>query len=134
MKAIVAIDENYAIGYKSGELIWRCSPDLAHFKRLTSDRTLVVGRKTYQHMPVLKNRRVLVLGRDYYSVDDLLKEDVDWVIGGMQTYKVFAPYCHSLYISHIQHNVLYNIDNAVVYNDIYDDFSHCRIHHTEFKC
>jgi dihydrofolate reductase len=44
-------------------LPWRCPGDLAHFKEVTTGHTLIVGRKTYEKLPALENRRILVVSR-----------------------------------------------------------------------
>ena len=45
MKAIVAVDENWAIGCR-GQLLFRISADLKRFKELTLGRPVILGRKT----------------------------------------------------------------------------------------
>ena len=60
---IYACDENNAIG-KDGDLPWRQSTDLQHFKSITSGGTIVMGRKTWESLPgKLPNRRHVVLTR-----------------------------------------------------------------------
>ena len=41
---IVACDRNGAIG-KDGDLPWRQSTDLQHFKRVTMDSTIIMGEE-----------------------------------------------------------------------------------------
>ena len=60
---IFAADENGAIG-KDGDLPWRQSSDLQYFKQLTLDKTIVMGRKTWESLPgKLPRRRHLVMSR-----------------------------------------------------------------------
>ena len=47
---IYACDLNGAIG-KDGDLPWRQSSDLQHFKRITLGGTIVMGRKTWESLP-----------------------------------------------------------------------------------
>lgn len=50
MRAIVAVDEDNAIGWSDGRLPWRIPEDLKRFKRLTTegqDPLVVMGRKTF---------------------------------------------------------------------------------------
>jgi len=43
---VVAVGENGIIG-RAGRLPWHLRSDLQHFKRLTLDRPVIMGRKTY---------------------------------------------------------------------------------------
>ena len=47
---IVAVAENGVIG-KKGDIPWKCSSDLKHFRRLTMGRPVIMGRKTWQSLP-----------------------------------------------------------------------------------
>ena len=47
---IFACDLNGAIG-KDGDLPWRQSSDLQHFKRITMSKIMVMGRKTCEILP-----------------------------------------------------------------------------------
>ena len=61
LSMIFAADENGAIG-KDGDLPWRQSSDLQYFKQLTLDKTIVMGRKTWESLPgKLPRRRHLVM-------------------------------------------------------------------------
>ena len=44
---VVAASENLAIGYKNA-LPWHISEDLKHFKQITTDHSVVMGRKTFE--------------------------------------------------------------------------------------
>jgi len=50
IKIIVAHDENYVIGYKN-KIPWKNSEDMALFKTLTTNNTVVMGRKTWESIP-----------------------------------------------------------------------------------
>lgn len=62
---IVARAENGAIG-KDGDLPWRLSDDLIHFKTTTKGCPVIMGRKTWESLPVqpLPGRDNIVLSRD----------------------------------------------------------------------
>ena len=47
---IVACDRTGAIG-KDGDLPWRQSTDLQHFKKITMGSNLIMGRKTWDSLP-----------------------------------------------------------------------------------
>ena len=51
MKAIMAISENGVIGNK-GELPWYIPEDMARFVELTKDHDLLMGRKTFETLPI----------------------------------------------------------------------------------
>ena len=58
---IVAIGENHAIG-KNNQLLWHMPNDLKHFKEITSGRTIIMGRKTFDSVgkPLPKRRNIVV--------------------------------------------------------------------------
>ncbi len=61
---VVAVAENGVIG-RANALPWRLPADLAHFKRVTLDKTIVMGRRTWESLPgLLPRRRHIVLSRD----------------------------------------------------------------------
>ena len=101
---IVAVDRNRAIG-RGGDLPWRQSSDLKHFKQKTMDSVVVMGRATFDSIgKPLPGRRNIVLTRnsdwehdgvEIMSFQEILKlgevEDI-FVIGGGQIYELFLPY------------------------------------------
>ncbi len=61
---VAAVAENGVIGCDN-RLPWHLSADLAHFKRLTLDKPIVMGRRTFESLPgLLPRRRHIVLSRD----------------------------------------------------------------------
>ena len=63
MKLILACDPKGGIGYKN-KLPWnKIQGDLPRFKRLTDDCIIVMGRKTWESLPVkpLPNRTNLII-------------------------------------------------------------------------
>src|ERR1700744_4097645 len=65
VSAIVAIAENHAIG-KNNQLLWHMPNDLKHFKDITSGRTIIMGRKTFDSVgkPLPKRRNIVVTRQD----------------------------------------------------------------------
>ena len=60
---IAALDRHYAIG-KGNALPWHLPDDLRHFKALTLNKPVLMGRKTAQSLGrALPKRRNLVLTR-----------------------------------------------------------------------
>ena len=113
---IWAQDINNAIG-KDGDLPWRIPEDLKNFKNITNNATIIMGRKTWDSLPIkpLPNRRNIVISsmeqkdvESYTSIEkciDLLtntEKDLDvYIIGGMSIYKFFYEYANTLYITFI---------------------------------
>jgi len=109
---IVAHSINYGIG-KDNQLLWQISSDLKKFKSLTTKKTIVMGRKTFDSIGrPLPNRRNIILSRDknlqiegvevFNNIDDVLniKEDII-ICGGSEIYKAFLPFCKTLYVSKV---------------------------------
>ncbi len=111
---IVAIAQNNAIG-KDNQLLWHIPQDLKRFKALTTGHTIVMGKRTFESLPVrpLPNRRSVVItdikgekidGCEMaYSISEAidLMEDgrENFVIGGGMVYKQFMPLAHKLYLT-----------------------------------
>ena len=119
MNLIVAVDENWAIGYKN-ELLIRIPADMKMFRQETTGKVVVLGRKTLETFPggqPLKNRTNIILStnKDYnvkdatvvHSIDELLEElknyaDEDiYIIGGETIYRQLLPYCNVAHITKI---------------------------------
>ncbi|GHT76869.1 dihydrofolate reductase [Bacteroidia bacterium] len=114
---IVALGKNNEIG-RNGGLLCYLPGDLKHFKEITTGKTIVMGRKTFDSLPKgpLPNRRNIVISRNpglqiegaevYPSLDyALLKlkdEDEIFIIGGAQIYKQILPDADKLYLTKIQ--------------------------------
>ena len=66
MKAIAAVDQNWAIGNK-GNLLVHISEDMKNFRRLTLEKTVIYGRKTLEtflHAKPLPKRDNIILSRN----------------------------------------------------------------------
>ena len=112
---IWAQDENGGIG-KDGKLPWHISEDLTNFKRLTSGSTILMGRNTWESLPVkpLPERRNIVLSSKvlsdiecYTSVEECIETlDGDgteklFVIGGSTVYRNFIHRADELHITQV---------------------------------
>ena len=103
---IYACDKNNAIG-KDGDLPWRQSTDLQHFKSITSGGTIVMGRKTWESLPgKLPNRRHIVLTRGlrtdvetatFEEIMEMAKSQDLFVIGGGEIYELFLPHAELIH-------------------------------------
>ena len=77
LSIIVAIANNNVIG-KDNKLIWHLPDDLKRFKNLTTGKTIIMGRKTFESLGrVLPNRKHIVLTRNSdFKVDNAMVEVV----------------------------------------------------------
>ncbi len=114
---LVAMDKDGLIG-KDNDLPWRLPNDLKYFKQLTTNHTILMGRKTYESIGrPLPNRINVVLTRNkdfqpegcqvVHSIEEvqkLFKEESNdelFVIGGSDIFKLLLPYTDRLYITKI---------------------------------
>lgn len=99
---IAAITDNNALG-KDNKLLFRLKKDMAHFKNITTDNVVIMGRKTYESIgKTLPNRVNIILSRnmksneDFYTFDSIEKA-IEWskenypqkeifIIGGASVY------------------------------------------------
>ena len=98
MKGIlVAVSPEGIIG-KDNSIPWHYSTDLKRFKRLTLGKTVIMGRRTWESLPVkpLPDRRNIVITRSalegvecFQSIDNALAtcEGDVWFIGGAGIYQ-----------------------------------------------
>lgn len=117
LSIIVAKSKNNVIG-KDNKLIWNIPDDLKRFKKLTTNHTIIMGRKTFESLGrVLLNRKHIVLTNDenytvdnpnvqiIHDVEELSKYEEDnqehFVIGGAMIYKLLLPKCNKLYITEV---------------------------------
>ncbi|MDD2505118.1 MAG: dihydrofolate reductase [Bacilli bacterium] len=113
---IVAVGKNNEIGYKN-KLLWHLPNDLKYFKQKTLNKTIIMGRKTYESLPnKLPNRKHIIITKDLNYVCDekichTIKSVLDYIkttkeecfiIGGSSIYKEFIPYTKYLYITKIE--------------------------------
>lgn len=115
MQLIVAVDQNWAIGYRGDQLFY-IPDDLKRFKALTTGHPVLLGRKTLATFPggkPLKGRENLILSRDrafcpegarvFRDLPSLLTaapED-SFVIGGQSVYTALLPYCSTAYVTRV---------------------------------
>ncbi|MCD8210845.1 MAG: dihydrofolate reductase [Prevotella sp.] len=98
---IAAVAKNRAIGYQ-GKLLYWLPNDLKRFKSLTTNHTIIMGRKTFESLPkgALPLRRNIVLSKEkrdfplcecYSTLEDALKackrDEKVFIIGGESLYR-----------------------------------------------
>jgi dihydrofolate reductase len=102
---VAALARNRIIG-RGNRLPWHLPADLAHFKRLTLDKPIVMGRRTWESLPELLPRRThIVVSRDpdYQAPGALVVTSPEsaiaaagsvpevMVVGGAALYAVLLP-------------------------------------------
>lgn len=113
---IVAVSDDWGIG-RNNDLLWHIPEDLKRFKRLTTGKTVLMGKKTWESLPrkPLPNRRNIVItdipGEKFegaevaYSINEALGKcnngEETFVMGGGSIYRQFMPMADRLYISHV---------------------------------
>ena len=118
ISAIVAVDEDWGIGF-NGELLEKIPEDLKYFKELTTGNTVVMGRKTWDSLPIkpLPNRGNFIISRgtpllmenkairmNLDMIKDTMETNKDenyFIIGGGQIYKELLPFCDRVYVTKI---------------------------------
>lgn len=116
MNLIAAVDRDWGIGLQ-GKLLFHASADFARLKRLTNGKILVMGRKTYESLPVqpLPDRVHIVLStaQKEYPAGIMLCNTIEqvhtalsrfpshgvFVFGGQSVYEQFLLSCDRAYIT-----------------------------------
>ena len=113
IKAIVAVDENGAIG-RQGDLLCHLPADMRHFKERTMGHSIVMGRKTFESFPrrPLPGRQNLVITRSAgwqypgvtvaHSLEQAIamaETDTVFIIGGAQIYEQALPVVDVLHLT-----------------------------------
>jgi dihydrofolate reductase len=117
IKAILACDENWGIG-KNGDMPWLHNrADLQWFKKMTYGQAIVMGRNTWNSLPVkpLPGRQNIVVsstkveGATYtfgqgvkQQIVDLNLEHPVWIIGGGQLIEHCLDIIDELWLSRIE--------------------------------
>ncbi len=123
--AVWARSRNRVIG-RDGDLPWRLSSDLKHFKRLTQGKPCLMGRKTWESLPgVLPGRPHLVLTRDetyeaegaevFTDMRDMVGRGMElagaggvdevMIIGGAQIYSALLPHTDIIFETIVDANI-----------------------------
>ena len=118
---VAAIGENNVIG-RDGQLPWRLKSDLQHFRKVTINKPVIMGRKTYASIgKPLKDRTNIVLTSDLglqapgtvlapsldaalrFARQDAERRGVDeiMIIGGSDVFAAMMPQADRLEITHV---------------------------------
>ena len=72
---IVAGGKNNEIG-KNNQLLWHIPEDLKNFKKITTGKTVIMGKNTYESIgKPLPNRVNIVLSRNFLEIGKKISED-----------------------------------------------------------
>jgi len=113
---IVAVAANWAIG-KDNDLLWHISNDLKWFKKHTSGNPVIMGKKTWESLPLkpLPKRLNIIISdipKEYFegcqtvgSIDEAInimdQEKENFIIGGGSVYAQFLPIAQKLYLTRV---------------------------------
>lgn len=124
---VAAVCRNRIIG-KGNDLVWRDKLDMDRFVELTTGKTVIMGRKTWDFIPqryrplrnrenliVTRNPTLLALPREEYddttssmfvpdltTAIDLAQSDAVMVIGGSQIYEQALPIAKHMYLTEVE--------------------------------
>ena len=113
VEAIVAVDENWAIG-RQCNLLCHLPADMRHFKQVTMGHSIIMGRKTFESFPrrPLPGRQNIVITRNsewqypevtvVHDLDQAIaaaQTDTVFIIGGAQVYELALPRVDVLHLT-----------------------------------
>lgn len=118
LQLIFARARNGVIGHNN-TLPWHLPEDLAHFKATTLGQPVIMGRKTWDSLPVkfrpLPGRTNIVVTRQpdwqsegalvVHSLQEALQacpEQAPWVIGGAELYRLALPWATRVVVTEIE--------------------------------
>lgn len=122
LSLIAAIGYNNELGIDN-HLLWKIPEDLAFYKKMTMGKNIIMGRKTFESMPVkaFAGRKPIVLTTHnidsmcdvvcFDSFDKLLEYIYDtnedfMVVGGAKVYELFIPYVEDMYLTEVQNEYI----------------------------
>ena len=117
---VVALSNNNVIGVNNS-LPWNLKTDLAHFKNYTSNKIIVMGRKTYESIgrPLPKRRNIVITRQQDLVIEGCdvvqsLQQALDLartedheprIIGGATLYQQAFPLTTRLFLTEVQQTV-----------------------------
>lgn len=115
LEIVAAVADNGVIGNRN-KLPWYIKADMQHFRKLTLNKPVIMGRRTYDSigMPLPKRTNIVLtqcfddLTDTCYIFDDIsqakLFAELDvtaMVIGGATIYKQLLPLCSKLHLTRV---------------------------------
>ena len=119
LSIIAALSDNRVIG-RDNQLPWRMPADLAHFKRITMGKPIIMGRRTWESLPgLLPHRTHLVVTRSsnyqaeggfvVHSIEEAFEFAGDaeemMVVGGANLYAQAIPLATRMYLTFVHQHI-----------------------------
>ncbi|MBN8554978.1 MAG: dihydrofolate reductase [Deltaproteobacteria bacterium] len=117
--AIAAMTDDRVIGVHN-KLPWHIPEDLEHFKKTTLEKTIIMGRKTFESIgrPLPKRRNIVITRQPSFSAKGIeifptlekaistieresTPEDEVFIVGGAEIYKWALPHIQRFYMTFI---------------------------------
>jgi len=111
MKIIAAVSGNGIIGI-NGKIPWRSRDELAYFKSMTINKTVIMGRKTYESIgePLPLRRNIVIAKHKRFdsvetypgigiALDQIKDKDEVWFCGGYRIYKEAIQLCNEIWLT-----------------------------------
>ncbi len=117
LSLIVAVAKGNVIG-GDNKLLWHLPADLKHFKNVTMDHTIIMGRKTFESIgkPLPGRKNIVVTRQDDYqangctvvnnlqeAINSCEKEEEAFIIGGAEIFRQSIPAADKIYLTRIDH-------------------------------
>ncbi len=117
LSSIVAVAKKNVIG-GDNKLLWHLPADLKHFKNVTMDHTIIMGRKTYESIgkPLPGRKNIVVTRSEEFIAEGCTvitnlqkaiqlceQEDEVFIIGGAEIFRQSLPAVDKIYITRIDH-------------------------------
>jgi dihydrofolate reductase len=134
---IVAISENNVIG-NGLDIPWKIPGEQVRFKKLTMNKTIIMGRKTFDSIgKALPNRKTIVISKNKNlylenctvvdSIEKAIKltknEDEIFIAGGSAIYNEFLPLTNTIYLTIVKKKIKGNIYFPKISDDFIEIFS-----------
>jgi dihydrofolate reductase len=114
---VVAVDAQNGIGVDN-QLPWHLPEDLAHFKRVTLGKPIIMGRKTFDSIgrPLPKRRNIVITRNPGWTHEGveiapsleaaiaLLGGEAASIIGGAQIFREAVNLADAMIVTHIDHS------------------------------
>ncbi len=141
MIMIACVDKNWGIGYK-GNLLYHITEDMKRFRLLTWNKTVIMGRKTFESIgkPLISRNNIVItnqyieMNKKYKDFDDefstkitfmsmdMLKEKINnlpklfnentYVIGGASIYNELMRYVNKIELTLVHPQVQVDLNNT----------------------
>lgn len=134
ISCIVAVSENYVIG-NHGIIPWRIKGEQKRFKDLTSGKTIIMGRKSFDEIgKPLPNRKTIIISNTLSmhenncitvsSLTEALKitqnEEEVFIAGGGRVYAEAMPVVERIYLTIIHKEITGDTYFPRINRDIYE--------------